>query len=180
MKGATTTIHINDLEVQRAWGNTDRYTEIVGQVFPVTIQNKRFIANGLVAEGAVKINDFSPFHVLATSIGHVTQWDKDILKLYTGRRTKRYWTVLLHLIREIGWMRNDKSKRGSKILYSTLYAHNEDKTTRAKQLTRDMLYRLLDEVFKPSGYVLAYKEDDRTSPGVVLTVGEPRKALKGG
>ena len=43
-------------------------------------------------------------------------------------------------------------------------------TDNAKQLTRNMLYRLLDEVFIPTGYIKTYKEDDRTTPGVVLTL----------
>ena len=62
------------------------------------------------------------------------------------------------------------AKRGNKILYSTLYANNGDQSTRDKQLTRDMLYRLLDEVFKETGYVTSYKEDSSTTPGVILTI----------
>lgn len=177
VKGATTTIHINDLEVQKAWGNdTGRYTEIVGQVFPITIKNERYIATGLIADGAIRINEYSPFRALAGTLGHLTQWDKKILRLYTGRKTDRYWRTLQLLMREIGWMRNDKSKRRKKILYSTLYSWNGDDTARDKQLTRTMLYRLLEEVFKKSGYIITYKEDSSTNPGVVLEI-NPQQLL---
>lgn len=169
LKGATTTIHIDDRDVQAAWGN-ELYTELAGQVFPIKLLTQRYVASGFVADGAIKILDYSPFRTLADSLGHTTTWKKEILRLYTGRRTERYWKVMQFLIREIGWMRNDKSTRSKKILYSTLYANTGDTTSRSRQLARDMLYRLLDEVFKPTGYITSYKEDSSTTPGVVLTV----------
>ena len=169
IRGASTTIRINDKQVQKAWNISDRYKEVIDQVFPIRIINERFLANGRIAESTIIIKDFTPFYRLADNIGHVTTWDKDILQLYTGRKTARYWNILHYLIREIGWMRND-TKRRRKILYESLYNLNGDKTTRTKQLTRDMLFRLLDEVFKPTGYVSAYKEDNRTNPGVSLSI----------
>ena len=169
LKGATTTIHIDDREVQKAWGNKGTYTEIVGQVYPITIRNERYLANGYITDGAVKINDYSPFRILAGSIGHLTEWKKEILQLYEGRKTERYWSVMQFLIRNIGWMRHN-NKRAPKIKYSTLYRHTGDTTARGQQLTRDMLYRLLEEVFKPAGYVRAYKETGGPEPGVMLTL----------
>lgn len=168
LKGATTTIHIDNREVQKAWENKGTYSELIGQVFPITIRNERYLANGYIADGAVKINDYSPFRILAGSIGHLTAWKKEILQLYTGRKTERYWSVMQFLIRNIGWMRH--SKRAPKIKYSTLYQHTGDTTPRGQQLTRDMLYRLLDEVFKPAGYVRAYKETGGPEPGVIITL----------
>ena len=41
-----------------------------------------------------------------------------------------------------------------------------------------MMYRLLDEVFKPGDYITAYKEEADPEPGVVLTLS--KKRLKGG
>ena len=178
IKGASTTIHINDLEVQKAWGNTDRYTEIIMPVFPIVIKNERYLANGYITDGIIKISDYSPFRGLAESLGHLSLWDKRILQLYTGRKTDRYWNTLRLLIREIGWMRNKKSKRGNKILYSSIYKTNGDNTTRAKQLSRDMVYRLLDEVFIPTGYVRSYREDNSTTPGVILQIGDPHAAIE--
>jgi hypothetical protein len=173
IKGITTTIIIDDKEVQKAWGNQKgTYKEIAGSVLPITMNSEKFIANGYIADSSIKILDFTPFMRLAISIGHVTEWDKKVLQLYTGRKTERYWNTLHFLIREIGWMRNKKSKRSNKILYSNLYTNNGDKSTRDKQLTRDMLYRLLDEVFKETGYISSYKEDSSTTPGVILTLNQ--------
>lgn len=177
LKGATTITHIDDRAVQEAWGTgAERYQELVGQVFPVKLINERFIVNGRITDGAVKILDYSLFRGIAESIGHVTTWDKTILQAYTGRRTPRYWNVLAYLVRQIGWMRNKKSKRGSKILYESLYAFNGDKTTREKQLTREMTHRLLTEVFKTTGYITAYKEDTGAEPGVILTLAKELNA----
>ena len=78
---------------------------------------------------------------------------------------------------QIGWMRN--GTRSDKILYSSLYSHTGDTTTRGQQLARDMMYRLLDEVFIPAEYVKAYKEDADPTPGVVLTLHRKRLQIKG-
>lgn len=179
LKGLSTTITIDDAEAQKAW-NTDKtgtYHEIISPVIPVQIGNERFIANGRIANGFVKINGFSPFMQVAKPLGHLTAWDKKILRLYTGKRTKRYYSVLRFLMLQIGWMRN--GDRSNKILYSSLYQYTGDTTARAQQLARDMMYRLLDEVFKPAGYITAYREKADPSPGVVLTMSENRQRLSG-
>ena len=71
-------------------------------------------------------------------------------------------------------MRNGKSKRSPKILYSSLYEYTGDKTPRARQLARDMMYTLLDEVFIPAEYIVAYKEEATPEPGVKLTLHRKR------
>ena len=170
VRGATTTITIDDSEVQEAWGNNpnDKYTEIISPVMPLQIRGEKFIANGNVAKAEIKILSLSPFFALSQSIGHFTTWKKEILQLYTGRKTSRYYTVLHYLMAQIAWLRNPHSTRSNKITYKELYEYNNDKSTRAKQLTRDMAYRLLDEVFIPSGYILSYKEDSKGEAGISL------------
>ena len=130
----------------------------------------------------VKINSFSPFFLVAQPLGHFGAWNKDILRLYGGRRTKRYYAVMHYLIREIGWMLNDKSKRNNKLALQSLYSYAGDKTARAKQLTKKMAYRLLDEVFIPTDYIKSYKEDPQDG-GICLfwegqkTIANKRKIL---
>lgn len=172
IKGATTNFYMNDKEVQQKLGKNDSYTEIIGQkVFPIIIKNTRNGKTGFATDGAIIIEGHTPFYKVGASLNRITRWKKEILQLYKGRRTDRYWNVLQFLFREIGWMRNAKSKRSNKILYSSVYAQNGDTTTRAKQLTRTMLFRLLDECFIPAGYVTAYKEDNGGSgPGVKITL----------
>ena len=83
------------------------------------------------------------------------------------------------MITQIGWLRNPNSKRSNKITYSSVYEYCGDSTTRSKQLTRDMIYRLLDEIFKPAGYITSYKEDNKGEPGVILTYTANTAALPG-
>lgn len=172
-KGLSTIMTINDKEVQAAWGNdTSKWHEMVSPVMPIEILTERSSVNGLVTDCIIRINNTSPLFRLARSIDHYTTWKKDVFFLYKGRKTERYYSVLHFLMTQIGWLRNPQSKRSNKITYASLYEHTGDKTTRAKQLSRDMLYRLLDEVFIPAGYVKenGYKEDSKGSPGVKLDV----------
>lgn len=178
LKGLSTTMTINDSEVQKAWKiESGTYREIVSPVIPAQILTERFIASGKIANGMVKINGLSPFMRVAGKIGHITAWEKRMLRRYSGRKTKRYYSVLLFLMRQIGWMRN--GTRSHKITYASLYEYTGDTSTRAQQLTRDMMYRLLDEVFKPEDYITAYKEEAEPTPGVVLTLSKKRLKLAG-
>lgn len=172
VKGISTIIAVNDIEVQTAWGN-DKSHELISQVIPAQIISERFIANGRVASGKVHITGYSPFMIIGQSLGHYGTWTKDILRLYKGRRTKRYYSVLRYLMLNIGWMRNAKSKRSNKITYKDLYRYTDSKTSRAQQLTRNMMETLLNEVFIPTGYVEAYKEDTKNEPGLrIITTQE--------
>ena len=178
-KGMSTIVTINDREVQEAWNSNPKgkYREIESPVMPVQLGTERFVANGKVAEGYVKINGRSPFLRVAAPIKHITTWDKDVLRLYKGRRTKRYYSVLRFLMQQIGWMRNTKGTiRSNKILYSALYDYTGDTTRQTRANTRDMMYRLLDEVFIPLEYVTAYRETATPEPGVMLTLPAARIA----
>lgn len=177
IKGATTTMRVNDLEIQKAWGKKT-YREIVSQVFPIDIENERFIAGGNIAQSKITIKGVSPFRKIARNTDHLTSWKKEILQLYSGRKTDRYWAVLQFLLREIGWMRNAKSKRSRKIDYSTLYARTGATKPKAKTQTRDMMYKILEQCFKGAGYITAYKEVDDAEPGVILTLATDAAAKK--
>ena len=182
VRGLTTVIVIDDKEVQEAWGNNpgENYKEIISPVMPIQIVGDRIISddnNDKVKDAKINITGFSPFFALSQSIGQYTTWKKEILSLYTGRKTPRYYNLMRYLMTQIAWLRNPNSKRSNKITYSSIYDCNGDKTTRAKQLSRDMAYRLLDEVFKPAGYVKSYKEDNKGQPGIKLSVTKNTAAL---
>lgn len=167
VRGATTIVTIDDFDVQKAWGN-NKYSEIISPLMPLQIKGERFIANGNVASATIIINNLSPFFVLSQSLGHYSTWKRDILKLYTGRKTPRYYAVFQYLMIQIGWLRNPTSARSNKITYKDLYEYTGDTSTRSKQLTRDMMYRLFDEVFIPAKYIKSYKEDTTGEPGVII------------
>ncbi len=179
LKGMSTLVTIDNKEVMQAWhkGSDGKYQEIVSQVIPAQLGNERFLAGGRIAEGYVRLTAPSPFLRVAKPIGHVTAWDKEILRLYKGRKTKRYYSVLRFLMMQIGWMRNGKGKRSNKITYSALYEYTGDTTARKQQLTRDMMHRLLKEVFTPAGYISAYKENNDSTLGVILNLNENRQQL---
>ena len=182
VKGATTTLYMDDREVREAWGldTGPTYEEIISAVMPLQIKGEKFKANGNVANAQIVINGLSPFFALSQSIGHYSTWKKEVLTMYPGKRTKRYYSVLHYLMITIGWIRNPASNRTNKITYKALYSYVGDKTTRAKQLTRDMAYRLLDEVFKPAGYVISYKEDSKGEPGIIVKCTKNTAALLNG
>ena len=175
--GMSTTITADISQLSDAWGikKGGKTSELISQVIPVQIAQEKFAANGKTANAVINITGHTPFFIIGYQLGHFTTWNKDVLRLYKGRRTKRYYSVLRFLITQVGWMRNGKSKRSNKILYESLYKHTGDKSTRARQLSRDMMYRLFDEVFIPTGYISAYKEDSSGKPGVKLTYTAPPK-----
>lgn len=168
--GMSTIITADISQINEAWGieESGRTRELISPVIPVQIAQEKFAANGKTANAMINITGHTPFYIIGYPLDHFTTWNKDVLRLYKGRRTKRYYSVLRFLITQIGWMRNGKSKRSNKILYESLYSYTGDKTTRAQQLSRDMMYRLFDEVFIPTEYISAYKEDCSGKPGVKL------------
>ena len=175
--GMSTIITADISQLSDAWGikKGGKTRELISPVIPVQIAQEKFAANGKTANAVINITGHTPFFIIGFQLGHFTTWNKDVLRLYKGRRTKRYYSVLRFLIKQVGWMRNGKSKRSNKILYESLYEHTGDKSTRARQLSRDMMYRLFDEVFIPTGYISAYKEDSSGNPGVKLTYTVPPK-----
>ena len=169
--GMSTIITADISQLCDAWGikKGGKTRELISPVIPVQIAQEKFAANGKTANAVINITGHTPFFIIGYQLGHFTTWNKDVLRLYKGRRTRRYYSVLRFLITQVGWMRNGKSKRSNKILYESLYEYTGDKSTRARQLSRDMMCRLFDEVFIPTGYISAYKEDSSGNPGVKLT-----------
>lgn len=179
--GMSTIITADISQVNSAWGieKDGKTRELISPVIPVQIAQEKFAANGKTASALINITGHTPFYIIGYPLDHYTTWNKDVLRLYKGRRTKRYYSVLRFLITQIGWMRNGKSGRSNKILYESLYSYTGDKSTRARQLSRDMMYRLFDEVFIPTGYISAYKEDNSGKPGVMLTYTQTPKLTAG-
>lgn len=177
LKGLATIITIDDKEVRKAWGvnsgeELKTYKELISSVLPVQIVNEKAMINGKITNGFVKINAMSPFLKLAKALGHVTAWDKQILSMYTGRKTPRYYSVMRFLMKEIAWLRN--GNRNNKILYSRIFEHTGDKSPREQQLTLAMLYRLIDEVFIPANYIAERREEAKPKPGVLLFLSKER------
>lgn len=177
IKGGSTEIRINDKAIQESWGIKKTYSELeCWRVLPVVIKKERMIVDGNITDITVKITDFSVFYYLANSLDRITTWDKKLLQMYTGRRTERYWEVMHYLMREIAWMRY--GGRSHKLLFSKIYDYNQDRTKEDKRRTREMVKRLLDEVFVPAGYVKSYELDTGAGAGYVLTLSPQQRAIK--
>lgn len=179
--GLSTIITADISQIYDAWGigEEGKTQELISPVMPIQIVREKFAANGNTTNATVHIMGHTPFYLVGRPIQHFVSWKKDVLRLYGGRRTKRYYSVLRFLITQIGWMRNEKSKRSDKVLYESLYEYTGDKSTRTRQLSRDMMYRLLDEVFIPTGYVSGYVEDNSNGkPGVKIACTQAQKTKK--
>ena len=169
LSGMATIVTAEVSDIYTAWNISDNKSrDIVSPVIPVQMLPEKLKVNGKITDATIKITSHTPFYIVGANLGHLTTWPKEVLQLYTGRKTDRYYSVLRYLMRELAWMRNTKGKRGNKILYQSLYDYCGDKSTRDEQLTRNMMCTLLDEVFRPIGYITSYKEDNSGKPGVKL------------
>ena len=121
----------------------------------------------IVSGGTIIIKSCSKFFELADTINRLTEYDNNFFSLYKGPRTKRYYAILFFLIKNIAWMRNERSKRSNKILYSSLYEATGAAKTSSRKQTKDMMYKILDQVFKQAGHITGYKETT-SGDGVIL------------
>lgn len=122
-----------------------------------------------IAGGNVVINGQSIFYELGSQLKHMTAFKKEFLQMYKGRKTRRFYSVLYFLITQIEWMRNENSKRGNKITYKKLYEMTGATEYHEKRQVKDMMFKILDQMFIPAGHVIRYKEVTSGEPGVTLT-----------
>jgi len=168
IRGIATPTIIDNTEILKAWGvYNGKSRRIVSTAMPVTIIEDINDANGAVIDGKIRINDFSPFYKVSHAIAQYRTWNSEILHLYKGYKTKRYYSVMRYLLSEIGWMINS-TKRKRKITYAELHEAVGDKTPRDERATIKMLYTLLDKVFIPGKYITGYEEDTKHTLGVRL------------
>lgn len=171
--GLSTILHISNKEVLEAWGiETDTYQDIESPVIPVQIKTDINKANGQIMNETIYQYAVSPFLLVADPLNQIATWKKDILKLYKGKRSARYWRVMRYLMQTIAWIRN--GGRDPKIAINTLCDAVGDKTRADKQRTVKLTYELLDSVFKPLEYVCSYKTDPKDG-GIILKCSKSNK-----
>lgn len=159
IKGLTTTIRISNREILEAYNkDTKSYTDIISPVMPVVINEEHNRVNGNITSGTIYILAKSPFMLVAEPLDQITQWNKDILKLYKGSRTQKYWRVLRYLMREIGWMKND-SKRHPVITFKKLFEDTQAKRTEDRNTILKLTEDLLKDVFVVCGSIKEFKID---------------------
>ena len=149
---------VDNKAVLELYGIGERYQEIDRAFLPIAIINDRVQVNGNIAETTIEILGFSPFWLVADPISQKTEYEKELFTLYEGRRTSKYWRVIIHLMNEISYLRG--GGRSSKFLLSSIYEDIGDEDTRQKASTKKLVYELLEQVFKPLGYIDNYTPSD--------------------
>ena len=159
IKGMTTIINISNRDILEAYNiNTDAYKDIKSPVMPIIFETEHNRANGYITNETINIYALSPFILVADPLNQITTWKKDILKLYKGSRTARYWRVMRYLMQQIAWMRNDNA-RAPKITFKTLFDKTGAKRTEDRNATLKIVEDLLKEAFIPCKYISSYNID---------------------
>ena len=159
IKGMSTQITISNREILEAYNiNTDSYVDIQSPVMPNMIKTEHNKANGNIMNETVYIYELSPFILVADPLHQITTWKKDILRLYKGSRTARYWRVMRYLMQQIAWIKNDE-KRANRITFKHMFEATGAKRTEDRNNTLKIVSSLLEDAFKPCGYISKYKID---------------------
>lgn len=145
---------INNKAVLELYGIGEKYREIDGAFLPIRIVDDKLLINGNIAETSIIILDYSPFWLVADPINQKTEYDKQLFMLYSGRRTSKYWRVLISLMKEISYLRS--GNRSSKFLLSSIYEDVGDSDAHQRASTKKIVYELLEQVFKPLDYICDY------------------------
>lgn len=167
--GAATGTKVNNKEVLEAWGiNTDEWTEVIGNVMPITIENKYRMIDGNLSKIQIHIGDYSPFYRVSQPLGHLSSWDNELFSLYKGKRTPKYWRLMRYLTKEIAWLRNEKGTDRAPILkLESIYDFVGDKTRQQKKVTKETTYQILSECFAPLYYIDGTKTQEDPKTGAI-------------
>lgn len=149
---------VNNKAVLELYGIGEKYREIDGAFLPIRIVDDKLLINGNIAETSIIILDYSPFWLVADPINQKTEYDKQLFALYSGRRTSKYWRVLIVLMNDISYLRS--GNRSSKFLLSSIYETVGDSDTHQRASTKKIVYELLEQVFKPLDYICDYKASE--------------------
>lgn len=187
VKLVSTTICINDKEVMAAWGEGSKkkntYKEIVFPLAPIVIGAERYTANGKIVQSSIRILDAPAVLKIGHNINQFTTVPKSLLRVKKKdgkqvRKTERYYRVLQYLIREIARIKS--GNREPKILYDTFYRDIGETTTRGRQLSKDLLYIMLEH-FRKENWILGYTEEETKSTakiGVTIKANITKKIPK--
>lgn len=156
IKGMSTQITISNREILELYNiNTDSYIDIQSPVMPILIKTEHNRSNGNIMNETVYILQLSPFILVAEPLNQITNWKKDILKLYKGTRNARYYRVMRYLMQEYAFMRNNK-KRVNRITFKALFAATGAKRTEDRNTTLKIVSGVLEDAFKPCGYIKGF------------------------
>lgn len=151
---------VNNKAVLELYGIGETYREIDGAFLPIRIVDDKLLVNGNIAETTIIILDYSPFWLVGDPIKQKTEFNKKVFALYDGRRTSKYWRVIVYLMSEIAYLHH--GGRSSIFLLSSIYEAVGDTDGHQRASTKKLVYELLDKVFKPLGYIDNYTKTDNS------------------
>lgn len=166
-----TRIYINNHDLMETWKGVDpdaTYIEGLYHLINIDFTVERFLFNGKVAKEVIHIGEVPALLRIGADINRMTKIPKSafyVVDYKTGNRvrnTPRYWHALIYLTRCVAQMKNGSRK--TKILYDTLYSELHAKKPREKQLTRDVVYKILEH-WRRIGWIKAYKEETTKTTG---------------
>lgn len=166
-----TRIYINNHDLMETWKGVDpdaTYIEGLYHLINIDFTVERFLFNGKVAKEVIHIGEVPALLQIGADLNRMTKIPKSafyVVDYKTGNRvrsTPRYWHALIYLTRRVAQMKN--GSRETKILYDTLYSELHAKKAREKQLTRDVVYKILEH-WRRIGWIKAYKEETTKTTG---------------
>ena len=167
-----TRVYINNRDLMQEWKGADKsatYTEGLFHLINIDFKIERYLYNGKVANESIIIGEVPALLQIGADLNRMTKIPKSAFYVTdkNGRkvnRTPRYWHALIYLTRRIAQMKNGSGE--TKILYDTLYKELNAKKTRERQLTRDVVYKILEH-WQRIGWIKAYKEETTKTTGKV-------------
>ena len=169
-----TRIYINNHDLMETWKGVDpnaTYTEGLYHLINIDFTIERYLFNGKVAREAIHIGEVPALLQIGADLNRMTKIPKSAFYVteYKGdkavhrvRSTPRYWHALIYLTRRVAQMKN--GSRETKILYDTLYSELHAKKPRERQLTRDVVFKILEH-WKRIGWIKSYKEETTKTTG---------------
>ena len=166
-------------DLAEKWNVEDpEYTRITRQLYNIAIEESRRKIDGNIARLTVKIFALSPFYSVAAPHNQFSNWNDNLLQLYSGKRTPKYWRLMRYLIREIGYMRS--GRRSNTILdIKKIYQYVGDANGHDYKSTRDTVDKILKECFGGCNYI-DYKKTttDAKTGNITLTLIDDAKRKK--
>lgn len=158
-------------DLAEKWNIEDpEYKNIKRQLYYIAIEESRRKIDGNISRLTVKIFAVSPFFAVGAPLNQFSNWNDELLMLYTGKRTPKYWRLMRYLIREIGYMRS--GGRNNTILnIKNIYQYVGDKNGHDYKSTRDTVYKILQECFGGCNYIDYSKTiTDNKTGNITLTL----------
>lgn len=164
-------------DLAEKWNVEDpEYKKITRQLYNIAIEESRRKIDGNIARLTVKIFALSPFYSVGAPLNQFSNWNDNLLQLYSGKRTPKYWRLMRYLIREIGYMRSG-GRSNTTLDIKKIYQYVGDANGHDYKSTRDTVYKILEECFGGCKYIdyLKTTTDNKTGNITLSLIDDARR-----